>query len=135
MIIVVENTTLPIYRILVTRSKLKRPMRSAQLVGLVVDAEMDVVADAKVTVRSGSTIKRMGIEMITKMVFKRGSILGCAITVVRSVDEMTPILLDFMLIGGVILEPFTCLLTIIIGNCHGKLLVSQLELEPLKEAE
>ena len=73
--------------------------------------------------------------MITKIVFKRGSILGCAITVVRSVDEMTPILLDFMLIGGVILEPFTCLLTIIIGNCHGKLLVSQLELEPLKEAE
>ena len=134
-----ENTTLQISRILVTRPKLRMPRRSAQFLGEVVDkmvgSAVDAVADAKVTTRSGATIKRMGIEMITKIVFKRGSILGCAITVVRSVDEMTPILLDFMLIGGVILEPFTCLLTIIIGNCHGKLLVSQLELEPLKEAE
>ena len=81
VIIVVENTTLPIARILVTRPKLKRPRRSAQLVGLVVDAAMDAVADAKVNARSGATIKRMGIEMITKMVFKRGSMLGCDIAV------------------------------------------------------
>ena len=135
VIIVVENTSLPIARILMTRTKLKRPRRSAQLVELVVDAAMSVVADAKVTTRSGATIKRMGIEMITKMLLKIGSMLGCAIAVVRSVDGMTLIFLDFMPLGGMILEPFPCLMNIIIGNCHRKLLVLQLKLEPLKEAE
>ena len=44
---------------------------------------MDVVTDAKATARSGerAMLIWMGIEMITKMVFKRGSMLGCDIAV------------------------------------------------------
>ena len=57
VIIVAENTTLQIAPILVTRPNLISPRRSAQLVGVVVntvvDASLDVVADAKVTARSG----------------------------------------------------------------------------------
>ena len=66
--------------------------------------------------------------MNMEMVFKRGSVIGCAISVVRSVDEMTLILLDFMLLGSVILALFPCLITMIIGNCQGKLLMLQLAL-------
>ena len=69
-----------------------------------VDATVDAVAYAKVTTRSGSTIRGMGIEMMMEMVFKRGAILGCAIAAIRSVDEIPPILLDFMPLGSVILE-------------------------------
>ena len=92
---------------------------------------VDAVADAKVTARSGATIRRMGIEMIMETVFKIRAMLGYAITVVRIVDVMTPILLDFMLLGSVILSLLPCLMNIIIGNCQGRLLVSQLALEPL----
>ena len=46
--------------------------------------------------------------------------LGCAIDVIRSVDGMKPILMDFMLLGSVILALFPCLLTIIIGNVREK---------------
>ena len=61
--------------------------------------------------------------------------LGCDIAVVRSVDGMTPILMYFMPFGSVILEILPCLLTIIIGNCQGRLVVLQLSLEPLMEVE
>ena len=52
---------LQISRILVTRPRSRRIMRSAQIVGEVVDAEMDAMVDAKVTTRSGSMITRTGI--------------------------------------------------------------------------
>ena len=103
-----------------------------QLVGVVVDVAVDVVAESKVTSRSGATIIGMGVEMIMEMVFKRGEMIGCAISIVNSVYGMPPILLDFMPLGSVILEKFPCLLTMIIGNCQGRLLVSQLALEPLR---
>ena len=61
-----------------------------------VDAAVDEVADANVTTRSGATIRGMGIERIMEMLFKRGAMFGCAISVVNSVDGMPPILLDFM---------------------------------------
>ena len=112
------------------RKKLRRPRRSAHLIGVVVDAEVDVVAEAKVNAISGATIIWMRIETVMKMVFKRGSILGCDIAVVRSVDEM-----DFMPLGIMILTILPCLLTTIIGNCQGRLLVLQLAPEPLREAE
>ena len=143
VIIVVENTTLQIARILVTRPKLKRPRRSAHIVGVVVDKMVDAVVDAtvdtvenaKATTISGATIRGTGIEMIMEMVFKRGSMFGCAIYVVMSVDGMTPILLDFMPLESLILSLLICLLTMIIGNCQGNVFVSQLSLEPLREAE
>ena len=78
--IVVKNTTLHISCILVTRPKLRMPRRSVQLVGEVVekmldaavDAAVDAVADIKVTIRSGSTIIYIGIEIFIQMVFRRG---------------------------------------------------------------
>ena len=82
VIIVVANNIIQISRILVMRKILRRPRRSAQLVG----EAMDAVADTKVTARSGAgeMIIRTGIEMIMETVFKRGEILGCAISVVKS---------------------------------------------------
>ena len=64
-----NNTTLRIARILVTRPKLRRPMRSAQIVGVVVgaivdsavDMAVDVVADAKVTAINGAKIRSMRV--------------------------------------------------------------------------
>ena len=93
------------------------------------------MTDAKVTAESGATIRRVGIEIIMEMVLKIGAILGCAISVVSSVDGMTPILLDFMPLESLILSLLLCLLTMIIGNCQGNVFVSQLSLEPLREAE
>ena len=69
------------------------------------------------------------------MVFKRGEMLGCDIFVVKIVDGMPPILLNFMPLGSVILELLPCLLTMIIVICQGRLLVPQLALEPLREGE
>ena len=60
-IIVVDNTTLHFARILLTRPKLRRPMRSAHIKGVVVDTAVDKVADAKVNTISGATIRRMGV--------------------------------------------------------------------------
>ena len=64
-----ENTTLRISRILVTRPKLGRPRRSPQLIFIVVDTMVDAavdvavyaVADTKVTARSEETIRSMGV--------------------------------------------------------------------------
>ena len=76
MIIVVENTNLKISRSLVTRPKLKRPKRSAHIVGVLVDAmvdaAVDTVANAKATTISGATIRGMGIDIFMEVVFKRG---------------------------------------------------------------
>ena len=138
-----EKTTLQISYILVTRPKLRRPRRSAQIIFIVVDAmvdaevdvAVDAVADAKVTARSGETIRSMGIEMIMEMVFKRGEMIGCDISFVRSVDGMPPIIMYLMPLGSVILEILTCLLTMVIGICQVRLLVLKLEMEPLKEVE
>ena len=58
--------------------------------------------------------------------------LGYDISVVRSVDGMTPVLLDLMPLGSVILALFPFLMTMIIGNYQGILLVLQLEMEPLR---
>ena len=121
----VDNTTLQISCILVVR-----PRRSAQLVGVVVDAMVDAevgaVVDAKVIAIIEETIIGMGIEMIMGMVFKKGEMLGCAIAIVRSVDGIPPIILDFTPLGSVILALLPCLLTMIIGNCQWRLLVFQL---------
>ena len=98
---------------------------------------MDVVTDAKATARSGerAMLIWMGIEMITKMVFKRGEKLGCDIAVVKSVDRILPTPMDFMLIGSVILYLSPCHLTTTTGICQGILMVFQLALEPLKKTE
>ena len=61
--------------------------------------------------------------------------LGCDISVVKSVDGITPILLDFTPLGSVILSILSCLLTVIIGSSQGKMLVLQLTMEPLMEAD
>ena len=61
VIIVMENTTLQISCILLTSSKLRRSSRSAQIVGVVANSMVDAVADAKVTAKSGETIRRLGI--------------------------------------------------------------------------
>ena len=67
MIIVAVNNALPINFILVTKPRSRRPGRSTQIVGSVLDAVMDtavdVLVDAKVTAISGSRamIIRMGI--------------------------------------------------------------------------
>ena len=82
-----------------------------------VDAEVDAVADAKVDARSGATIISMGIEMIMVMVFKRGAILGCSIFVDKSVDGILPTIMDFMLLGIVILSLLSCHITMTIGSC------------------
>ena len=82
-----------------------------QLVGAVVDT----VADAKVTEITGSRsmIIGMGMEMIIEMVFKRGKMLGCDIAVVKSLDEILPTPLYFILLGSVILalSPFQLTMT------------------------
>ena len=124
-----------------TRPISRRSRRSAQRVRVVVDVMMDVtvveavdvVEDAKVTTKSGETIRGIVIEIIMDMVFKIVAMLGCSIVVVRSVDGMTPILLYFMPFSSMILALFPCLLAIIICNYQGILLVSHLELEPMRE--
>ena len=76
MIVVVDNTTLQVAHILVTRQKLRRPRMSTQILGVVVDAIVDVmvdaandaVADAKATTRNGATMRGVGIEIIMEMV-------------------------------------------------------------------
>ena len=135
MIIVVDNTSLQISCILMTRPTLRKPGKIAQLVGVVLDVAVDAVADSKVTARSGATIRRMGIEIIMVMVSKRGEMIGCAIAVVSSVDGITLILMDFIPLGSVVLAIFLCLLTIIIGNCQGRRLVSQLALGSTRKAD
>ena len=123
-----ENTTLQISCILVTRPKLRSPRRSLQLVGVVVDATVNAAVDAvtysKVTARIGAMIRRMKTDIIMEMVFKKGAMIVYDISVVRSVDVMTPILLDLMPLGSVILALFPCLLNMMIGNCQVILLVS-----------
>ena len=64
------------------------------------------------------------------MVFKRGAMLGYAIAVVKSVDGIIPTLMDFMLIGNVILALLPCHLTMAIKSCQGILLALQLAPEP-----
>ena len=141
VIIVAENNTLQIACILVTRPISIIPSRSVQLVGAVVDAEVyaevDVVADTKVTKRSGgrAIIIRMGIEIIMEIVFKIGETLGCAISVVKSVGGILTTPLDFMLLGSVILVFSTFRLTMTNGSCQGGLLVLQMALVPLGEAD
>ena len=61
--------------------------------------------------------------------------LGCAIAVVNSVDIILPTLLDFMLLGSVILVLLTCQMNMTIGSYQGILIMLQLELEPTREAE
>ena len=69
------------------------------------------------------------------MVFKRGAMIVCDIAVAKSVDGIIPTTLDFMLLGSVILALSTFQLTMTIGNFQGIIMVLQLSLEPLKEAE
>ena len=59
--------------------------------------------------------------MILVMVFKILSMTGCSISVVNMLDGMSPILLDFMPLGSMILELFPCLLYMIIGSYQGRL--------------
>ena len=61
--------------------------------------------------------------------------IGCAISVIKSVDVIIPTLLDFMLLGSVILELLPCQMTMKFGSYQGRLLVLQIALEPLREAE
>ena len=75
-----------------------------KLVGAVVDAAVDAVADTKVDARSVARITRTVIEMIIEMVFKIGEMLGCDIAVIKSVDGILLTLLDFMVLGSLILE-------------------------------
>ena len=96
---------------------------------------VDAVADTKVAAKNGAMIIKTRIEMIMKMLFKRVDILGCAIVVVKSVEGILPTLMNFMLLGSEILELLTCHLTMTILICQGRLLVLQLALDPLKEAE
>ena len=83
MIIVVENTTLQIAYILVTRPKIIRPRRSAHIAGVVLDAmvdeAVDAVADSKVIAISGATIIGMGIEIITE-ISREGQCLDVLLT-------------------------------------------------------
>ena len=73
-----------------------------QIAGAVVDVTVDTavyaVVDAKATARNGARemIIIMGIKIIMEMVFKRGEIMGCAISVVKSVDGILPTPLDFI---------------------------------------
>ena len=69
------------------------------------------------------------------MMSKRGAMLVCDIAVVRSVDGMTPILMYFMPLGSMILSLFPFLLTMIIVNFQGRLLVLQLALDPMRELD
>ena len=56
------------------------------MVDAAVDAEVDMVEYTKETTISGATIRGIRIEMIMEMVFKRGAIFECDISVVMSVD-------------------------------------------------
>ena len=69
------------------------------------------------------------------MVLKRGAIPGYDIAAVRSMDGMTPIILDFMQLVRVILALLPCLMTTVIGNRQGRILVCQLALETLREMD
>ena len=83
MVIVVENTTLQIAYILVTRPKIRRPRRSAHIAGVVLDAmvdeAVDAVADSKLIAISGATIIGMGIEIITE-ISREGQCLDVLLT-------------------------------------------------------
>ena len=57
------------------------------------------------------------------MVFKIGAILGCDIAVVKSVDGILPTIMDFMLLGIMILSILPCQLTTTIGIFQGRLQV------------
>ena len=98
-------------------------------------AAVYAVEDTKVTAIIEATIIGTGIEMIMEMVSKSGAIIGCDISIVNSVDGISPILLDFMPLGSVILVLLPCLMIMIIGICQVRLLVSQMALEPLRGAE
>ena len=124
-IIVAADTALQISCTLVTRPIPRRPRRSAQLIGAAVDAAVDAVADSNVAARIGAMIIRTGIEMIMEMVFKRGATIRFAITVVKSLDRILPTLLDFMLIGSMILALLPCHMTMTIGICQGILMILQ----------
>ena len=121
--------------IIVTRSRSRRPRKSAQLVGVVVDAvvdaAVDAVADAKVVEISGPMIIMMGIKMIMEVVFKRGEMIGCYIAAVKIVDGILPTILELMLLGSMILILLSCHMTMTIVSCHGRLLMLQQALEPL----
>ena len=136
VIIVKENANLHISCILMTRPRSIRTRRSAHILGavvdVVVDAAMDAVTDKNVSARSGSMIIRMEIKMIMEMVFKIGVMLGCTIAAIKSVDEILPTLLYFMLLGSVILAPLPLQLTMPVRSCQGILMVLQLALEPLR---
>ena len=73
VIIVVKNTMLQIVCIHVMIPISRRPRMSAQLIGAVVDAAVEVVVNAKGTTRSGARamIIRMGIKNIMVLVFKK----------------------------------------------------------------
>ena len=75
------------------------------------------------------------MEIIMGTVFKRGAMLGCAIAVVNILDGIIPTPLDFMLLGSVILKLLPCHMTVPIGICQGRLLMLQLALEHMSEAE
>ena len=60
---------------------------------------------------------------------------GCVIAVLKSVDEILPTLMYFMLLGSVIMALLSCQMTMTIGSCQVILLVLQPELEILREAE
>ena len=96
------------------------------VLNLVANTALDKVSYAKVATRNGEMIIQMGIEMIMEMVFKRGAMIRCDISVVKSVDEILPIPMDFMLLGSVILSLSPCHLTMTIGSCHERMLVLQL---------
>ena len=60
--------------------------------------------------------------------------LGCDIDVVKSVDGILPTPMDFILIVSMILARLPLHLTMTTGSCQGRLMVLQLELEPLLES-
>ena len=61
--------------------------------------------------------------------------IGCAIAIIRSVYVILPTLLYFMLLVRVILALLPCQLTMTIGSCQGRIMVSQLALDPLRGAD
>ena len=82
-----------------------------------VEMVVDVVVDAKVVAIIGAIIIRIGTEMIIEMVLKRESMLGCAISIVESLDGIIPTILDLILLGSVILELMPFQPTMTIGRC------------------
>ena len=73
--------------------------------------------------------------MIMEMVFKRGAIIGCAIAVIKSVNGILRTLLDFMLLGSVVLALFISQMPITIRIYQERLLMLQMALDPLREAD